>query len=202
MRIGLVSDIHGNAEALEAAIAHMGDVDELWCAGDAMSEYRFSNDVVAILRERCSQYVIGNHEYGLLSDYGERARSRADPDLLEYVRTRPKCVEQTLEGRRIMMTHASPVEPFTQYLAAGSPDLIRVADVAADVVIIGHTHMPMVQRFGSVLLVNPGSTGQSRPSDRGPVLSCAVLHLPSCEVEVTTYGERFDDVVDRRLIAA
>ena len=202
MRIGLVSDIHGNAEALEAAVAHMGDIDELWCAGDAMSEFRFSNDVVAILRERCAQYVIGNHEHGLLSEYGERARSRADVDLLDYVRTRPLRVELELEGRKVLMTHASPVEPFTQYLYAGSPELLKVADVDADVVIIGHTHVPMVQRFGDVLLVNPGSTGQTRPSDRGPVLSCAVLDLPSCAVEVTTYGERFDEVVERRVIAA
>ena len=52
MRIGIVSDIHCNHEALRVALERMGDVDELLCAGDSVYQFRFSNEVMALLRER------------------------------------------------------------------------------------------------------------------------------------------------------
>ena len=57
MLIGIVSDIHCNAEGLRQALQRMGPVDELLCAGDVISEYRFSNDVVELLRERQARIV-------------------------------------------------------------------------------------------------------------------------------------------------
>ena len=51
MRIGIVSDIHCNHEALRIALDRMGDVDELLCAGDAVYQFRFSNEVMQLLRE-------------------------------------------------------------------------------------------------------------------------------------------------------
>jgi len=45
MRLGIVSDVHGNIEALDIAIEQMGAVDELLCAGDACYQFRFSNEV-------------------------------------------------------------------------------------------------------------------------------------------------------------
>lgn len=66
MRLGIVSDIHCNADALRLGLARMGDVDELLCVGDAIYEYRFSNEVVEILRDRRAVWVLGNHEMGLL----------------------------------------------------------------------------------------------------------------------------------------
>src|SRR5258708_39894710 len=62
MRLGIVSDIHCNHEALSIALERMGAIDELLCAGDAVYQFRFSNEVIQILRERCARYVLGNHE--------------------------------------------------------------------------------------------------------------------------------------------
>ena len=50
MKVGIVSDIHCNAAGLAQALALMGDIDELICLGDSIYEYRFSNEVVRILR--------------------------------------------------------------------------------------------------------------------------------------------------------
>ena len=52
MRLGIISDIHCNHEALRIALDRMGPVDELLCAGDAVYQFRFSNEVMRILRER------------------------------------------------------------------------------------------------------------------------------------------------------
>ena len=49
MRIGIVSDIHGNMAGLLRAVELMGEVDELLCLGDSIYDYRFSNDVCVSL---------------------------------------------------------------------------------------------------------------------------------------------------------
>ena len=50
MRIGIVSDLHGNINGLDLALERMGDVDEVCRPGDAFNQDRFSNEVVARLR--------------------------------------------------------------------------------------------------------------------------------------------------------
>ena len=40
------------------------DIDELICLGDSIYEYRFSNEVVRLLREREALVILGNHEEG------------------------------------------------------------------------------------------------------------------------------------------
>ena len=52
LKVGIVSDLHCNLEGLDLALQAMGDVDELLCLGDSIFEYRFSNEVVARLKER------------------------------------------------------------------------------------------------------------------------------------------------------
>ena len=73
MRIGIVSDIHCNAAGLLAALKGMGDVDALICSGDTVYQYRFSNDVLVILRGAGAHLVLGNHDAVVLSRDGPRA---------------------------------------------------------------------------------------------------------------------------------
>ena len=51
MKIGIVSDIHADAPALRRALNDMPATDLLLCPGDAVSEYRFCPDTVALLQE-------------------------------------------------------------------------------------------------------------------------------------------------------
>ena len=75
MKIGIVADVHCNHEGLLAALERMGPVDELLCAGDAVYQFRFSNEVMELLRDHGARYVLGNHERVILGPWGERARS-------------------------------------------------------------------------------------------------------------------------------
>jgi uncharacterized membrane protein len=69
----------------------MGDVDELVCLGDSIYEYRFSNEVVRILKEREAQVIVGNHEEVFFGPLGVRARARdgIDPELAAWLASRP-----------------------------------------------------------------------------------------------------------------
>ncbi|MET0908349.1 MAG: YfcE family phosphodiesterase [Ilumatobacteraceae bacterium] len=189
MRIGIVSDIHGNAVGLSCALELMGDVDELWCAGDIVEEYRFSNEAVSILRDRDARCVLGNHDIGLLGPHGERARSadHVDTGLVAWLAARPLTIDTTVNGQRLIMTHASPCPPHNQYVMPHSPELRRIGEVAADVVIIGHTHRQMMQRVGRPLVINPGSAGQARDPRNGRQLSYAVLTVTADDVDVSIH---------------
>jgi putative phosphoesterase len=187
LRIGIVSDVHGNANGLACALERMGDVDELLCVGDIVEEFRFSNDAVAILRDRDARCVLGNHDVGLLGPHGERARSadHVDPDLIGWLASHPLTVDTLIEGHRMVMTHASPCPPHTQYVLPMSPEMKRIGEVDADLVIIGHTHRQVVHRVGRPLVVNPGSVGQARDPHNCKRLSYAVLEITPGEIAVT-----------------
>ena len=58
MKIGVVSDIHCNAAGLKAALQRLDAADEILCLGDSILEFRFSNEVAAILRERNADTVV------------------------------------------------------------------------------------------------------------------------------------------------
>src|SRR5262245_44949656 len=109
MRIGIVSDIHCNAVGLERAIEVMGEWDELICAGDAIYQYRFSNDVVRLLRERGARAILGNHEEIFLGPHGERARSSAKVDAgeLAWLAAQPMDLRTRLNGKSLYVVHGS-----------------------------------------------------------------------------------------------
>jgi putative phosphoesterase len=189
VRIGIVSDIHGNVDGLECALDRMGDVDELLCAGDIVEEFRFNNEVVALLRQRAARCVLGNHDVGLLSAHGDRARSAAhvDPALVGWLASHPLSIDVQIAGKRLIMTHASPCPPHTQYVHRHSPEMRRIGAIDADFVVIGHTHCQIVERVGRPLVINPGSAGQARDHSNGKRLSYAVLDVDTGHVEIDNY---------------
>ncbi len=187
MRLGLISDIHGNVAAMEQAIAALlPTVDEILLAGDAMHEYRWCNEVVEIARDLQLRYVLGNHELSILGPLGERARSGSTLKAsdVEFLRSVPTRIDVRVGGKRLTMVHGTPWAPYTDYLHSRSPLLDRCADPDIDILVTGHTHVPLVRRIGPTLVVNPGSLGQSRePGQRGTV-SYATLDTETEEVVV------------------
>ena len=188
MRIGIVADVHCNHEALRLALEAMGDVDELLCAGDAVYQFRFSNEVMQMLRERGARYIQGNHEETLLGPWGEHPRGAATvrADELAYMAAQPTRIETTVDGKALVMVHGSPFEPHNEYIYPTSPSLSRLATIEADYIILGHTHYQMAERVGRTLVINPGSAGEARDPRNGFRLSYAVLDTSSDEV---TFGE-------------
>ncbi len=191
MRLGIVADVHCNLEGLQTALERMGPVDELLCAGDAVYQYRFSNEVIELLRERGARYVLGNHELTLLSPAGERARSAPHirQENLEYMASAPTRIDVTVGGKRLVMVHASPFEPFDEYIYPSSANLSRIAGIDADYVILGHTHYAMAVQAGKALVINPGSAGEARDYRNRFLLSYAVLDTASGEVTFESYRD-------------
>ncbi|NWG53004.1 MAG: metallophosphoesterase family protein [Hydrogenophilaceae bacterium] len=182
MKIGIVSDIHGNAPALARALALMGDVDEIFCLGDSINQYRFSNEVVALLRGREAITIVGNHEEAFYAPGGGRARDQAwiETGHLAWLGAQPP--RRTLErcGKRLMLVHSTPWSPGGDYVVPQSRAFARFGETDADIVFYGHTHVPVAAYVNGVHIVNPGAVGELRPGAAD--LSCAVLDLVSGEV--------------------
>src|SRR5213082_1955810 len=114
----------------------MGDVDDLICLGDSIYEYRFSNEVVGLLKEREARVILGNHEEYFFGPQGERARARdgIDPLLAEWLANRPHRRELTIGGKRLLLVHSTPWEPRGTYIHPHSALLDRFGEADADIV--------------------------------------------------------------------
>jgi putative phosphoesterase len=172
---------------MEQVIADLGgQVDEILLAGDAMYEYRFSNEVIELIIAHQVRYITGNHEQVILGPDGRRAL--AAPTIrrsnLDFLRTVPDHLTVNVGGKRLMMTHASPWPPYKQYLHANDPLLERADELDVDFLVLGHTHVPMEVRAGHTLVLNPGSLEQSREAGHYDTISYAILDTESERLEV------------------
>jgi putative phosphoesterase len=192
LKIGIISDVHCNHVGLSQALDILGDIDELICLGDSIYEYRFSNEVVRILRDRGAHSILGNHEEGFLGPQGARAREPdwIDRSLLQWLAARPSRLELNVGRKRLLVVHSTPWEPRGIYVYPHSSLLERFGEADADFVLYGHTHHQLVRRIGKVLVINPGSAGEARDSSNGRQLSCAMLDTVTEEVVVTDFQDR------------
>lgn len=183
MIIAVLSDIHGNAPALEAVLADLPSVDAVVSCGDAVGYYPDAPAVVDRLRSLRVAMVRGNHELmvcGLKPVPPERAaayraewtRAALSPRQLRWLRTLPATLEFERDGLSICIRHASPWDEET-YLYPDSPALKEIDLPANHCLLLGHTHYPMQVCCGNGWLANPGSVGQ--PRDWNPQAAYALL---------------------------
>ena len=170
MKIGIVSDIHSDASALRRVLNDMPATDLLLCPGDAVSEYRFCPDTISLLQEADVHCIQGNHELVLFGGrnpaYLKKCQETFPAASLAFLANAPLSQEFECDGLRILMVHASPWEPYEEYIYPGSKRLDEFASLPYDMVCFGHTHVPLVHQAGDVVVINPGSCSQPRDRDR------------------------------------
>lgn len=183
MLVGIVSDIHCQPSALEQALAEMGRIDRLVCLGDAISQASFCNETVALLRAQDAIAILGNHEEAFFEGPG-RDGPRVDADHAAWLAGRPQQVETRFAAMRTLVVHSTPWPSGHAYVPHLHRDFHRFAVPGFDAVLYGHTHQPLVCRQGGVLVINPGSVGEGRPTLHGFVRSCAVLDAEAGEARI------------------
>jgi putative phosphoesterase len=191
-RVGLISDVHANLDALTAVLDDMPAVDEIVCCGDLVEYYDQPNEVCTLLRERDVRCIRGNHDaytIGQLSpDEAHRRAFRTDwtRDVLAETHLRwieSLGVELWLEAgeRRLWIRHANPWDEERYLFADADALLARLRLEAGTTLVVGHTHRPLRLSVDQGWLVNPGSVGQ--PRDYDPRAAYAVVDLGTGEVE-------------------
>ena len=81
------------------------------------------------------------------------------------------------------MIHGSPWEPHGSYVGPTDRRWRHTDEFGVDVLILGHTHEPMVERVGTTLVVNPGSTTEPRQRDRRRTMAIVDLHSLTAQIE-------------------
>ncbi|NOT54656.1 MAG: metallophosphoesterase family protein [Deltaproteobacteria bacterium] len=190
MKIGLVSDIHADARALRRALEHLPSVDAYLCPGDAVSEYRFCAETVEVLQQANVLCIQGNHEQVLFNGrnpaYLKKCRETFTPESLDFLATAPLSRELEFAGVKVLQIHASPWEPYDEYIYPGSPRLARFSTLPYDMVCFGHTHIPLIHQAGAVTIINPGSCSQPRDQDRRG--SCALFDTETRETTIHRFS--------------
>ncbi|MGE0825083.1 MAG: metallophosphoesterase [Candidatus Binatia bacterium] len=170
MKIGIISDIHADARALSRALEDMPSIDVLLCPGDAVSEYRFCTETVELLQRANILCIQGNHEVVLFGGrnpgYLKKCRETFPAEALDFLATAPLRRDLEYDGTQILLVHASPWEPYDEYIYPGSTRLANFSTLSHDFVCFGHTHVPFIHQEGSVTVINPGSCSQPRDQDR------------------------------------
>jgi predicted phosphodiesterase len=175
MKIVMISDIHGNFEAL-SALPEM--YDELWVLGDLVNYGPDPAAVIDFVSSKAAVIVSGNHDYSIgfnqdprcsarFREMAEATRRFTDSVLSfghkHFLRHLPPFVETRRGGTSFYVCHAIPSDPLYGYCEADSPRwLAEVENVSAEVILVGHTHVPSARSIGSWVVVNPGSLGQPK----------------------------------------
>lgn len=197
----VISDVHGNWPALQAI---REEADAVVCLGDIVSYGPFPRECVTWVREHAAYVIRGNHDTALSQgvDPGAAPHKRAlalatlaqhrlqfSADEMAWLRDLPTEAAFRLDDYRFHAVHAALTDHLFSYRI--TPDLPdeelkkEVADVRADLVLLGHTHLPMSRGAWTKVVLNPGSVGQ--PLDGDPRASYAVIRDGMAEIRRVPY---------------
>jgi putative phosphoesterase len=223
-KVGVITDIHGNLPALEAALTRIDQigVDATYCGGDLVGYGPWPNSVCRLIEERGIPTIYGNYDYAIARDLedcgcayvtphdrelGQRSVewtiAHTDDRSKDFMRALPFDLRFELAGMRIRLVHGSP-RKVNEYLFEDKParTFERIASGSGcDVLVFGHTHKPWIATYGGVLFVNCGSVG--KPKDGDPRGAFAVLE--GTKTGIVADIERFDydaELASREVAAA
>lgn len=186
MKTAVISDIHGNLEALHAVMERIDalPIGRTVCLGDIVGYGASPNECVELLRERKINSVVGNHDkavtgelsietFSIVAKLGvEWTRSVIQKENVDFL----KGLKYSLESDDALFVHSSPDLPqFFRYIFTQDDTEGSFEAFDNRICFIGHTHRPAVfcedtvstqLTAGKRFIVNVGSVGQPRDGDR------------------------------------
>ena len=206
--VAVITDIHANLPALEAALARIEElgIERVYCGGDLVGYGPHPNEVCALLEERAIPTIYGNYDYAIARDLDDCGCAYVTPHDREigqlsvewtlantrqpakdFMRALPFDLRFEVSGTAVHLVHGSP-RKVNEYLFEDKPARLyeRLAAAEdADLLVFGHTHKPWVHDFGGVRFVNCGSVG--KPKDGDPRAAFAVIDGDEVTIERVAY---------------
>lgn len=197
MRIGIISDIHSNYEALKEILPELtSEADEIYCTGDIIGYGPSPNKCIKLIEKNNVKCVSGNHDSAVLKPSQTSWFNRTASKAVNW--TREKISEenkQFLENIPIKRTkensyfvHGSPTNELHEYLHPEKTsdykikNLFRHLPENIEIISVGHTHIPGKKQTNGKMLINSGSIGQ--PRDGNKKSSYGILDTDSKEFEI------------------
>ncbi len=171
-KIGIISDIHGNFEALKSVLAELDKmhVTDIYCLGDVVGYYSQVNECCDELRAHNIPCIMGNHDWYMASG-GFCPRSKSVNDCLAY--QRKVITTENIEWLRTFpvqrfvgkmhLVHGGWADPIDEYITEPTEEYF--SNIAGEVYVSGHTHIQSLYAFKNKMYCNPGSVGMPRDND-------------------------------------
>ncbi len=214
MKIAIISDIHGNNVALEAVLAALApeSPDQIVCLGDVVVTGPQPRETLTLVRQLGCPVVMGNTDEWVLAPTPHTIRSEAAQVLYDvelwgaqqmidadraFIRTfQPTIALDIGHGRSLLCFHGSPRHN-KEVIDATTPEgeLAKMLDGRPAAIFAGgHTHTPLLRRYGDSFILNPGSVGL--PFYRGS--DGRFINLAHAEYALVEVGNgRFDITLHR-----
>ncbi len=185
MRIAVISDIHGNQTALEAALedlAHQSAVDQLVIAGDLCLNGPRPREVLDIVQGLHCPVIQGNVDMEVVTGTPEKGarkksavawtREQIGQEGIDYLASLPFSHRITPPGgnnKDLLIVHANPLN-LEDHIPPDAPDsllehLLGGLDPAISALVFGHLHIAYQRRWRDLLLVDVASCGMPRDRD-------------------------------------
>ena len=217
MKIALISDIHGNLEALEAVLADCEGrkVDKVHCLGDVVGYGSDPGPCLELIQAHCDIRLMGNHEHAVLGQLSTDLLNPIAKSSMAWTKDQLSDKHLTTMNDFLMdatfenlyFVHASPFEPDKwHYILTTSEAERAFQHLPKQIGFAGHSHLPLIFSKGPAgpmhmyvghdfhpfeenqYLVNVGSVGQPRDNDPR---ACYVI-FDSSEQELTYYRVEYD----------
>jgi putative phosphoesterase len=210
-KILVVSDIHGNYDALKEVLKE--DFDFLIFSGDSVDYGPEPEKVVDELMNICHKGVMGNHDSAnafsidckcseKYHDLSVKTREYLKGNLtkrhINFLGLLPLFNNFEIDGLRFTLVHGSLIDFLYDYVTPEMDDdeiVEKFKRSESDYVIFGHTHLPMVRKIGKTIYLNPGSVGQPRDGD--PRASFAVIDTSKNSVEILRKEYPVEDTISK-----
>lgn len=219
MKIAVLSDIHGNLEALMRVLNEISEYDAIVVLGDLVDYGPDPEEVVDLTREIDAITVRGNHDHAAAFNIdcgcGEKTHDisvytrekitipQISEDQKRYLASLPLTMSINLGDRAVALVHGSMRSPLYGYVYPWTikeelcqrslrmrSEIAEECDIPYDIVLLGHTHHQFTIRLGRTLIVNPGSVGQPRDGD--PRASFSVIDLDGEKIGVNLFRVKYD----------
>ena len=226
MKIAVISDIHGNMQALETVLQDIkaNEIDKIFCLGDlAMAGPQPDlavDKIMELAKDDNFEIIQGNTDFMIVNsaDFVDKVKSNlpimgnaleADAKLLnskqkEFLASLPAQKELQVEGLKVLLVHGSPRRNdeniFPNMKLEEVEEMIK--DTDANLILCGHTHIPCgYQTHTKQTVVNAGSVG--RPFSPEPKASYIIINLTSgsysLEHQLLNYDkEKAADILSKR----
>lgn len=150
-KIGIISDIHSNKEALYQVLLDMEKrgIDEIVCLGDMITKYIYPRQVVDTLKSECKILIKGNCDDNVVKNENFKyAREQLGLHNIEYLSALPVLKQEFLNELLVNYFHAMPENISKIYNPLNTMNINTKEMLLGDksqISFAGHTHIPYIQ---------------------------------------------------------
>lgn len=219
IKIAIITDVHGNARALEAVLSEIDrrrDIERIYCLGDMIAIGPESNEVLDMLFSRTDVAMItGNHDEAVLALAGAGKHPKTHPNVkahhqwildgmdssyIEKLKQLPRTLKRRFEDNEILFTHyhiekekmESPIseDPFSSLVDPSLDNMEKLfLNHDESLICFGHHHPVHYFQGRNSTYLNPGALGCN---DR-PTARYAIVSLNKSQIDVSLKETAYDN---------